>query len=118
MNAVEDAPRIESPRRTASWLHQDPLGLFADGMGACLALRIDGGLDVYDVFPVIDAGRITAWTMSKVEPGDNEVVIYTLPGDLSSCSCPWTQYRPNAKPCRHRSALRAALSRLGFTFEE
>ncbi len=101
--------------RVARWMHQDPLGEFAADRGACLAIWVGEECDAYEVYPVLEGTRVVKWIMRKCDPS-GDVVEYTLPGDLSDCGCPHTRHRPFAAPCRHRAALKAALTRLGFEF--
>lgn len=98
-------------QRSARWMHPDPLAAFANDELVCLALWDGNRGDVYEIEPVIRAGSFECWLMRKIEQ-DGELHEYRVAADFASCNCPHSVYRPNAKPCRHRAGLKAALERL------
>ena len=100
------------------WITNDPVGAFAAGRGAGLDITTERGTQTYWVRPEILAGRIVAWRLSRPEQdadGLESVVEYTLSGNLWTCGCPASEYRPGL-PCKHRRALKAALTKIGFAF--
>jgi hypothetical protein len=70
--------------------------------------------DFYWCAYVVDAGRVIGYQLCKFGTGE----VYFLPADLSECDCPDGVYR-SARPggCKHRVALRQALSPLAGTGE-
>jgi hypothetical protein len=104
-------------QRTCRWLTPDAAASIRAGVGATLRITADGEVTYYVVVPSAVAGQITSWSVWKLA-GDvgamTAEATYTVPADLASCNCPWGVRRPDAKPCRHRASLAAALDRIGL----
>jgi hypothetical protein len=97
-------------RGSARWLTRP------DGRGrGQLVIHTEAGVDrLYAVEPVVDGGAVVGWAFTRL--GSGEVYHVNVQAADWSCDCPaYTFTAHNRGPCKHVSALRAALLAIGWS---
>lgn len=109
------ATKVKKPTEIhVVWLHYDPIAAWKAGRQATLSISDGKKTDLYLVRPHFEGGSISYWALEKcreagvcLAKGEHEE--YHVFADFSGCDCPWSVYKPGAKPCRHKIGMAKAL---------
>lgn len=109
------ATKVKKPTEiNVNWLHFDPIAAWKAGRQATLSISDGKKTDLYLVRPHFEGGDISYWALEKcreagvcLAKGEHEE--YHVFADFSGCDCPWSVYKPGAKPCRHKIGMAKAL---------
>jgi hypothetical protein len=108
---------VTLPRKARQPVHGSARWLVrpdAQGRGQ-LVICTEAGVDrLYAVEPVLDKGVLRGWALARL--GSGEVYHVNCEAADWSCDCPAFVFTAHKRgPCKHVSALRAALLAIGWT---